>query len=418
MRCSAVWRTDGDSHFASEKWVVTMRINSNRKIHKMKRDPYQRLLRLLVVLAAVAVVSAVIFLACNAAVQSDYQAKLAAVKQQNIDGQQQHDAEMNALRNSNNQEVNPQSTDPVTGELMFWEKSLENQTWRVEDEGYGQLENTSTVTVDRADLLTSGLLLVNPWHALPSDFSDSTLVSVGNSSGWKIAVDNGNVRLFPIAYEALDTMIADANAAGMQDYIVREAYRSNDDQTNYFNKQMEKLSDKYSGDILIAETKKYVNYPGTSDYQSGMSFRMGLYNKEKPEVAKQKFMETDQGKWFTNNAWKYGVIFRFPSEDFPFAGGEDKSYKTGVSAQMLLYRYVGKAHAAAMQVLDYCMEEYVEFLISHPHICIYQDGALRYEVYRVTEETQATYDLPVPNPASSYSASLDNMGGIVLTYAY
>ena len=90
MRCSDAWRTDGDSHFASEKWVVTMRINSNRKIHKMKRDPYQRLLRLLVVLAAVAVVSAVIFLACNAAVQSDYQAKLAAVKQQNIDGQQQH----------------------------------------------------------------------------------------------------------------------------------------------------------------------------------------------------------------------------------------------------------------------------------------------------------------------------------------
>ena len=73
---------------------------------------------------------------------------------------------MNALRNSNNQEANPQSTDPVTGELMFWEKSLENQMWRVEDEGYGQLENTSTVTVDRADLLTSGLLLVNPWHVL------------------------------------------------------------------------------------------------------------------------------------------------------------------------------------------------------------------------------------------------------------
>ena len=92
--------------------------------------------------------------------------------------------------------------------------------------------------------------------------------------------------------------------------------------------------------------------------------------------------------------------------------------KTGVSAQLNVYRYVGQPHAAAMRIMDYCLEEYVEFLIAHPHICIYQDGALRYEIYRIKAEDAASYDLPVPNPASSYIASLDNMGGVVMAYTY
>ncbi|MEG1569677.1 MAG: hypothetical protein RR431_00620, partial [Clostridia bacterium] len=86
---------------------------------------------------------------------------------------------------------------------------------------------------------------------------------------------------------------------------------------------------------------------------------------------------------------------------------------------MNLYRYVGKAHAAAMSVLDYCLEEYVEFLIDHPHICIYEDDALKYEIVRIrmTEDT-ASFSLPVPNPANDYQASMDNMGGIVMAYSY
>ena len=397
---------------------MTMRINSNRKIHKMKRDPYSLLVRVMVVLVAMVVVSAVVFLACNAAVQSDYKAKRQEINALNVDGEQEFNAKMNALRNSNNTVIDPDTGEVTTADLAYWEASLDDVTWRLEDEGRAELENTYNVTVDRDTLITGGLLLVNPWHPLPADFSEATLVSVGNTSGWKIAVSDSTVKLFPDAYAALSSMVAAAGEDGLADYLVREAYRSNDTQTELFNKQMDKLSDKYSGDILIEQTTKTVNYPGTSEYQSGMSFRMDIYNKEKPEIGKQKFQESDQGKWFTNNSWKYGVIFRFPTEDFPTTSWEDKSYKTGVTSQINLYRYVGKAHATAMRIMDYCLEEYVEFLIDHPHICIYEDGALRYEIYRIDMEDAASYDLPVPNPASEYIASLDNMGGVVLAYTY
>ncbi|MEA4997932.1 MAG: M15 family metallopeptidase [Candidatus Limiplasma sp.] len=396
-----------------------MRINTNHKIHKMKRDPYQLLLRVTLLFLGVAVLSAVVFALCNNAVQTDYRAKRAEIEKINIDGEQEFNAKLNELINSQNAAGNPAGNTAADQQaLAFWETTLEEKAWRLEDEGYADLENTYSVTVDRQSLIVGGLLLVNPWHPLPADFSDATLVSVGNTSGWKIAVTDGNVRLFPVAFDALQTMVNDAATAGLADYIVREAYRSNDTQTELFNKQMEKLSSKYSGDILIEQTKKTVNYPGTSEFQSGMAFSMGLYNKEKPEIARQKFQETDQGKWFTDNSWKYGVVFRFPTQDFLTPAWEDKSYKTGVSAQLNLYRYVGQAHATAMRIMGYCLEEYIEFLAQHPHICIYEDGALRYEIYRMEVENAESYDVPVPNPASGYTASLDNLGGLVMAYTY
>jgi D-alanyl-D-alanine carboxypeptidase len=151
-----------------------------------------------------------------------------------------------------------------------------------------------------------------------------------------------------------------------------------------------------------------------------MSFRMDVYQSGNSELNNQKFQaESIQGAWLTENCWRYGIIFRFPSKDFPNASWEDKSYKTGISSQLNLYRYVGKAHSAAMRVLNMCLEEYIEFLMAHPHICIYEDGALAYEVVRIKGAgSNESFALPVPNPASSYQASLDNMDGVVMAYSY
>ncbi len=394
-----------------------MRIKSNSKLHKTQRDPYQSLTRFIVILVAVVAVCGLgAYLVTEIGVNGAYRSQKAKMDQANLAGQQQFDvwlAEESAKYSQGG--TTQQAVDPQ--EKTVWEREVDGALWRVEDQGYLGLENTSTIQIDRATLINGGLLLVNPWHALPSDFSETDLLSVGAASSYKIQVTDSTVRLFPVAFDALQAMITDAEADGLLYYIVREGYRSNDTQTELFNKAMAKLSDKYSGDILIAQTKKEVNYPGTSEYQTGMSFQMRLYNKN--ETIKGGFQESEQGKWFTENCWKYGVIFRFPSADFPNSSWEDKSYKTGVTLNLNLYRYVGKPHAAAMKVMNYCLEEYVEFLISHPHLLIYQDGALKYEVFRVEAQDGLTaYDLPKPNPASDYSASFDNMGGIVLTYSY
>lgn len=399
-----------------------MRTNSNKKVHKLKKDPYKQLQRVALILAIVVAAGAGLFYLCSLAVTRDYVTTRDRIETENAEGEVAFNAEMNALRAQNAAAKENAFAGVETNEdLPYWEKELDGKVWRVQDEGSAGLENTSTITMQRSQLINGGLLLVNAWHSLPSDFSEEGMVTVGTTGEFKVQVHSGAVKLFQPAFDALvEALRAAKEEAGLEYYIVMEGYRSVAEQQELFNEEMEDLSSRYSNERLIAETKKVVNYPGTSDYHTGMSFRMDVYQSGNNELNNQKFQaESAQGAWLTENCWRYGIAFRFPTKDFPNTAWEDKSYKTGVSAQLNLYRYVGKAHSAAMKVMNFCLEEYIEFLIDHPHICIYEDGALVYEIVRMKgADSNTSFALPVPNPAVSYQASLDNMDGVVMAYSY
>ena len=185
-----------------------------------------------------------------------------------------------------------------------------------------------------------------------------------------------------------------------------------------FQNRMAKLTDKYSGDALIEATKKEVNYPGTSEFNSGLSFTLRLYEKGNAETAKPKYSTTEQGKWMNQNCWKYGLVFRFPQTGWPLAESQDKSFKTGVSATLNLYRYVGKGNAAVMHYYDFCLEEYIEYLQEHPHIAVYEDNVLKYEIYRQYVGDAQTFNVQLTRNAKSYSSSLDNMGAVITVFEY
>ncbi len=399
-----------------------MRTNSNKKVHKIKRDPYKVLQRVAVILVLVLAVGAGLFYLCSVAVTRDYVNIRDRITAENAEGEVAFNAHMNELRAQNAASAENGLTSPVdTDDLPSWEAELNGSTWRVQDEGSAGLENTSTISMDRSQLINGGLLLVNAWHSLPDDFSEEGLVTVGTTGDYKVPVQDGSVVLFQPAFEALvEALKAAKDEAGLEHFIVMEGYRSVAEQQELFNQKMERLSSRYSNERLIAETKKEVNYPGTSDYHTGMSFRMDVYQSGNNELNNQKFQaDSKQGAWLTENCWRFGIAFRFPTADFPNSSWEDKSYKTGVSSQLNLYRYVGKAHSAAMKVLGMCLEEYVEFLIDHPHVCIYENDALVYEIVRMKgADSSSTFALPVPNPAVSYQASLDNMDGVVMAYSY
>lgn len=397
-----------------------MRINTNKKVHKMKRDPYKTLLRLAGILAAVVVVGIGVLYLCTLAVNSDYVSTRERIEAENAEAEVEFYTQLNELRSQNAAAKENESGIVDSADLPSWEKELAGSVWRVEDEGSIGLENTSTITLDRASLINGGLLLVNAWHSLPNDFSEEGLISVGQTSGFDIQVQDNSVQLFQPAYDGLKEAMDAAKEDGLEYFIAMEGYRSVAEQEALFSEEMQDLSSRYSDERLIAETKKKVNYPGTSDYHTGMTVRMDVYQRGNSELNDQKFQaESAQGAWLTENCWKYGFVFRFPSKDFPNSKWEDKSYKTGVSSQLNMYRFVGKAHSAAMRVLDMCLEEYIEFLIAHPHICIYENGALAYEVVRINGAgDNSSFALPVPNPANSYQASLDNMDGVVMAYSY
>lgn len=96
------------------------------------------------------------------------------------------------------------------------------------------LDNPGTVTVSRQDVMLGGLLLVNEWHSRPSDFDESSLVSImtyARSMGVTKSIwRNSDQKLFPVAANALLDALNAAKEAGLEGYVVREAYRSISDQ--------------------------------------------------------------------------------------------------------------------------------------------------------------------------------------------
>ena len=282
------------------------------------------------------------------------------------------------------------------------------------------LENQTATSMSRADLMNNGMLLVNEWHSRPEDFDETAVVGVAKryTGDDKIQAKDNNVTLFPVAIDALHDALAAAKAEGLEHYMVEEGYRSYDTQNAYFQNKLTKLSSKYSGDTLIAAAKKEVNYPGTSEYNSGLGFELRQYEKNNPDFNSGKFSTTDQAKWMNENCWKYGIIFRFPQQAWPLESSTDKSFKTGVSKRLNLYRYVGRGNAAVMHYKDFVMEEYIEYLQEHPHIALFEDGVLKYEIYRQYVGDADQINVQLTRNARTWTSSLDNMGAVITVFEY
>ena len=282
--------------------------------------------------------------------------------------------------------------------------------------GYPVL-NAMNITATRQDLMTGGLLLLNHWHTQPKDFPESELLSIV-SVDKNVPVSGSSVRLFPNAINALIEMLNAAKADGLENFLIDEGYRTNEAQQEYYDKEAARYSDRYSGDALINKVRLNVNVPGTSEYQSGLAFRVDRYLRGDAEFNDAKFQTTPHSDWLVENSWKYGFVFRFPVQDYPNDTMEDRSYKTGESKKMSVYRYVGQGNAAVMHAMNFCMEEYIEYLVQHPHIALYENGVLKYEVVRQEYNGAASAQVEVARSAKDYTVSMDNMGGVIVCMSY
>ena len=79
---------------------------------------------------------------------------------------------------------------------------------------------------------------------------------------------------------------------------------------------------------------------------------------------------------------------------------------------------VGKGSAAVMHVMDFCLEEYIQYMQEHPHVALFQDGQLKYEIVRQYVGDADSFDILVTGRAKRYVSSLDNMGGVITVFEY
>lgn len=297
--------------------------------------------------------------------------------------------------------------------------------WEIVDLTGLEVANSYQVSMTRQELFMGGMMLVNHWHELPFDFysvADSETISI-MSVDRSIGVKDSSVKVFPVVITALQEMLAAAKDEGIEYYNIAAGYRTQEDQQALYDKAAADYTSRYQGEALRQRVvQSGVNYPGTSEYQSGFSVNISHYKKNDSEFNSISFSLTTQSDWLVENSWKYGFTFRFPLDGYPNASVTGKSFKTGINSKLMVYRYVGKGHATVMHILNMCMEEYIEYLMEHPHIKVYEDGELRYEITREDAYYEYGAIATVSADADEYTVSMDNLsenwGGVIVCMSY
>lgn len=139
-----------------------------------------------------------------------------------------------------------------------------------------------------------GVLIANKTYSLPSSYG------------------NG---LTKDTMSAFNKMKADATDLGLNIYI-SSGYRSYYDQ-KYIYENYVKRDGKEEADTYSARA-------GHSEHQTGLAFDLNTINAA--------FAKTEEGKWVSQNCYKYGLVLRYP---------EGKSDITGYIYESWHLRYVG-----------------------------------------------------------------------------
>lgn len=186
------------------------------------------------------------------------------------------------------------------------------------------------------------LLLVNPWNALPEDFSV------------ELTALPGGMQVDSRIYGDLSAMLTDCRSAGLRPLIC-SAYRTQEKQAALYSRKTARLrAAGYSREDALREAGRWVAAPGTSEHQTGMALDIVALSYQ---LLNERQEETAEQKWLMEHCWEYGFILRYPAE---------KCDITGIGYEPWHYRYVGREAASVMRERRLCLEEFLQTLQDPP----------------------------------------------------
>lgn len=235
-------------------------------------------------------------------------------------------ANNNIYKNINNYKVNNLKRYIIYGEKnnnLTYEEIVKNVNINLDKSFYEDINNALNKYTN--------LILVNKHYKLEKDYIPKNLIKLDYSftSGIDVLADIE-------ASEAFELMSTDASIIGLNIKTI-SAYRSYEYQKNLYENYI--LNDPQE----IVDT--YSARPGHSEHQTGLAF--DIYNVEKPYTS---FGETKEFEWLKLNAYKYGFIIRYTS---------DNSYITGYKNEPWHIRYVGVNNATYIYNKNISLEEYI-----------------------------------------------------------
>ncbi|WP_147534910.1 M15 family metallopeptidase [Bacillus marasmi] len=205
----------------------------------------------------------------------------------------------------------------------------------LEDNYFNQIEKVDGKSVIQNPM--NILVLVNKQFALPAHYEPKDLIRP------KVRFSFGNKHLEKSylrkeAAHELENMFLQAKKSGIE-LIAVSGYRSFDRQKEIYSAEVNKV-----GKALAVQV---VAVPGNSEHQTGLS--MDISCESINNSLTEKFNETKEGKWLTENAHRFGYILRYPK-------GKDEI--TGYKFEPWHYRYVGKKAATLIFDNNLTLEEY------------------------------------------------------------
>lgn len=184
------------------------------------------------------------------------------------------------------------------------------------------------------DISKKELMLVNRLYGLSKDYEPGDIIDVPSQYAYTgVKISNS----------IMDNIVALIDAASDEGYtfVLADGYRSYSEQESIF--------ERYKNAYGYSEADRIAARAGHSEYQTGISFTIVPLYKEydKPK-------ESLEYKWLSDNAYRYGFIFRFP---------EDKTDITGFEASTWRLRYVGSEAANIIKSENICFEEYYAYFV-------------------------------------------------------
>lgn len=182
-------------------------------------------------------------------------------------------------------------------------------------------------------------VLVNKQRNLPSTYIPEDLVTLNDVP---TVLENPEVnQLRSAAYEALKELFKAAKEEAGYELFARSGYRSYNTQTSLYSSYV----DNYGQEAA----DKYSAKPGQSEHQTGLA--IDITCEALNYRLDDTFADTDEGKWVSENAHRFGYIIRYPK------GKEDI---TGYLYEPWHIRYLGTELAEEVFESGLTLEEFFQ----------------------------------------------------------
>lgn len=229
------------------------------------------------------------------------------------------------------------------GELSSKLSELKNGNLSSDTESTSSNTSDNTVNPDLLELDEWYLKLVGPNDSIDNDFINS--VELERIDERFTTGRESSIYFDKRAIEHLNNMFEAALKDNVS-LISVSSYRTYSYQNTLYNNRVQRfINQGYNEADAKTTAATIVALPGTSEHHLGLAVDIN-------EV-EETFENTNAFKWLQKHAAEYGFVMRYP---------KDKQEITKIIYEPWHYRYVGVKHATAMNDLDMCLEEYIDYI--------------------------------------------------------